>query len=248
MLLLGLILPMSVLPRPYFKQQRSFADLCKSSGTDKCNRNPVMDENGQLLMDNHQYENVYSKYLAPLRSQHVKLLEIGLGCDMKYGPGRSYKLWRAYFESLDLWMSEFNDTCAQHFLSSSSDHILIGDAGNVSTLRQWRRIIGPDTLDVIIDDGSHKSEDQLNALRVLLPVLKPGGIYAIEDLQHQRDHNGLHSAMLETLRSWSIDLVGSRRVRDNVNRTKSKMFTVPKAILSIDCFHDMCSSSAKLNA
>ena len=55
MLLLGLILPMSVLPRPYFKQQRSFADLCKSSGTDKCNRNPVMDENGQLLMDNHQY-------------------------------------------------------------------------------------------------------------------------------------------------------------------------------------------------
>ena len=43
----------------------------------------------------HTYETMYGLFLAPLQSQpRVKMLEVGLGCDMTYGPGASASLWR----------------------------------------------------------------------------------------------------------------------------------------------------------
>lgn len=39
----------------------------------------------------HDYDYLYSKYLAPVRNESLRLLEIGLGCDMGYGPGHSLK-------------------------------------------------------------------------------------------------------------------------------------------------------------
>ena len=37
-------------------------------------------------------------------------------------------------------------------------------------------------LNVIIDDGSHVASDQLITLSNFYPMLKPGGIYIIEDI------------------------------------------------------------------
>lgn len=39
--------------------------------------------------------------------------------------------------------------------------------------------------DIIIDDGSHASYHQQLTLEMLFPTLKPGGLYAIEDLDWQ---------------------------------------------------------------
>ena len=36
--------------------------------------------------------------------------------------------------------------------------------------------------DVVVDDGGHSMEQQLTSFRVLFPLLRPGGIYVIEDL------------------------------------------------------------------
>jgi hypothetical protein len=40
-------------------------------------------------------------------------------------------------------------------------------------------------LDVIIDDGSHKVGCQVSGANNLMQFLRPGGVYAIEDLQNQ---------------------------------------------------------------
>lgn len=37
----------------------------------------------------HSYEFIYKKYLGMWRTQQLKFLEIGLGCNMHYGPGAS---------------------------------------------------------------------------------------------------------------------------------------------------------------
>ncbi len=46
---------------------------------------------------------MYEHRLTPLRDQNIKMLEIGLGCDMGYGPGASYNTWLEYFPHVDLY-------------------------------------------------------------------------------------------------------------------------------------------------
>ena len=41
----------------------------------------------------------------------VKLLEIGLGCNMIYGPGKSVSLLKTWFHSIDLHEMEYDQAC-----------------------------------------------------------------------------------------------------------------------------------------
>lgn len=45
---------------------------------------------------------VYEKHLEALRDKPLKMLEIGLGCDMEYGPGKSYYTWLEYLPNVDM--------------------------------------------------------------------------------------------------------------------------------------------------
>ena len=60
----------------------SFHEIALKHGTDKVNV--------------HSYHNAYTKYLTAIRSEKIKMLEIGLGCDMNYGPGKSFAVWDEY--------------------------------------------------------------------------------------------------------------------------------------------------------
>ena len=39
------------------------------------------------------------------------------------------------------------------------------------------------SLDIIIDDGGHTMEQQLNTFKILFPILNDGGIYIVEDVE-----------------------------------------------------------------
>ena len=44
------------------------------------------------------------------------MLEIGLGCDMSYGPGASYHLWKTILSEHDeLWEAEVDERCIEKF-------------------------------------------------------------------------------------------------------------------------------------
>ena len=49
---------------------------------------PVTDKIGYWTTDRHRYHNMYGQFLLPLAAYkpNMKFLEIGLGCDMFYGP------------------------------------------------------------------------------------------------------------------------------------------------------------------
>jgi hypothetical protein len=66
----------------------------------------------------HSYYTMYGMFLVPMQLalQHtdlkMKMLEIGLGCGMNYGPGASVALWKTLFEnSVELWEAEYNKAC-----------------------------------------------------------------------------------------------------------------------------------------
>lgn len=135
---------------------------------------------------NHNYQTFYTKYFelgwpgsAGLRYQVHKLLEIGLGCDMNYGPGRSAYIWRAYFPSAKIWFAERDGECVMKHkdkLASMNISTVTGDQSSIKTLNKWVDEMGGN-FDVIIDDGGHRNHDIYNSFLVLFTrAVKPGGL------------------------------------------------------------------------
>jgi hypothetical protein len=58
--------------------------------------------------------------------------------------------------------------------------IFIGDQGSREFWRDFRSKVL--ALDIVIDDGSHQAEHQTVSMEELLPILRPGGVYACEDV------------------------------------------------------------------
>ena len=203
-------------------------DVCKAAGTDKCLPNSWGDD--------HRYYSLYEKYLGPLRrtGQTVKLFEIGLGCDMTYGPGKSVQLWQTYLPHLELWEAEVDELCARKFNDTLDGRILVGAQGQVPVLHQWLERTRGD-FDLIIDDGSHLSSDILTTFLTLFGAgLKDGGVYVIEDLQGQNA-----AEALSAIADWMVDLVSHGKDEQKLRSPPSRK--LPKGVLSIDCFRDACA-------
>jgi hypothetical protein len=110
------------------------------------------------------------------------MLEIGLGCDMGYGPGASYYTWLEYFPYVDLYYIEFDAACATKWMNKTEKAtVFAGDQADIPFLEEFLLKSGGD-FDVIIDDGGHTMVQQRTSLQVLWQSVKPGGIYFIEDL------------------------------------------------------------------
>jgi hypothetical protein len=133
----------------------------------------------------HSYDVAYQKYLPQyFEKGNIKLLEIGLGCNMNYGPGESLQLWRTYFQSikLELHFMEYKEKCAKKIQEAYPDvTIHTGDQSNKEDLQ---RIIDKSGMfDVIIDDGGHTVKQQIVTIEhMFLNALAPGGIYFMEDI------------------------------------------------------------------
>lgn len=120
--------------------------------------------------------------MAPLRDKNVKMLEIGLGCDMGYGLGASYYTWLEYFSNVDLYYIEYDAVCAHKWENKTGKTtIFAGDQADTAFLGKFLHSSGG-SFDIIIDDGGHTMKQQKTSLKTLWPALKPGGIYFIEDL------------------------------------------------------------------
>jgi hypothetical protein len=132
----------------------------------------------------HHYEIMYGNFLMPFykAKPNMKFLEIGLGCDMRYGPGASVSIWKNLFPEADLWEAEFDAACVE---KSKAE----GDQMNITTLERWIEESGGANFDVVIDDGGHQQCQIWTTLQKLWPKLNKGGLYFIEDLQVSR-HGG----------------------------------------------------------
>jgi SAM-dependent methyltransferase len=122
-----------------------------------------------------QFLPIYDIELQSLvaRGRPLRLLEIGVQ------NGGSLQIWYKYLpEGSQIYGIDIDEKCRD--LTFPKDvRMLIGDAGNPAVLAE---ILGKQTFDIIIDDGSHHPKDVVSAFETLLPRLTPGGKYFIEDL------------------------------------------------------------------
>jgi hypothetical protein len=190
----------------------------------------------------HTYQIMYGLFLAPLRAKPIKMLEIGLGCDMSYGPGASLAVWKKYLHAdSEIWMADSNQACVDKFFPQhAGKHVVVGDQSNLKTVQAWSTQIGSD-LDLIIDDGGHSNVMIKTSLDALWPSLKVnGGLYFIEDMQVGKDAGwgngnggGLHGnlAMADVLQIWiEFLLLG----------TVNQQYPPPSGLQSIFCQREAC--------
>lgn len=120
----------------------------------------------------HDYTEVYDDYFDKLKDQPLNFLEIGVF------KGESLKLWEAYFKNANVIGLDINPDCKQYaggrrkvYIGSQTDDVVLYTIAKENT-----------SLSIIIDDGSHNWSHQIKTFNSAFPLLKPGGLYFIEDL------------------------------------------------------------------
>jgi hypothetical protein len=117
----------------------------------------------------HGYIPHYDRHFSSLRDlPGVEILEIGIF------KGASVRMWKDWFPFASIEAIDIDPSCKQDFGTRVS--VFIEDAKMFHPVHNY---------DVIIDDGSHTSDDITFCFSALWPWVKPGGWYIIEDWEVQ---------------------------------------------------------------
>ncbi len=167
--------------------------LCDASGSDKGFRK-------------HLYTTVYEEFIKPGKVQ--ALLEIGLFChdDQKkagydyFSSAPSLTMWAEYLPDARIYGFDIKD-----FTSAKGEwtKIIQGDQSKPDELAKIRKL--GESFDVIIDDGLHASKHQQVSFSCLFELVKPGGLYIIEDLHYQPDKAEQELKTREALKTLKRD-------------------------------------------
>ena len=127
----------------------------------------------------HFYSQHYQEHFQALRLKHLNILEIGIGgYDEPKQGGHSLRMWKAYFRNARINGIDLLD---KSFHEEERIRTFAGSQADEAFLKRVIAEIG--TPDIIIDDGSHRSEHIIASFKILFPLLAPNGIYVVEDLQ-----------------------------------------------------------------
>jgi hypothetical protein len=119
----------------------------------------------------HYFE-IYDRYFSKFRGTDVHFLEIGVS------HGGSLQMWKDYFGGkARLFGVDVNPFCQK--FEEEQVTIFIGDQADKSFLARLKREMP--RLDIVLDDGGHTMEQQINTFEALYPHISAQGIYLCED-------------------------------------------------------------------
>jgi cephalosporin hydroxylase len=122
----------------------------------------------------HSYIEIYNQLLSPYRN-NSNILEIGIA------GGYSLHMWSEYFTNSKIYGVDIShEILTNPYLQSDKFTIIHSDATKPQFLNEITNVM----FDVIIDDGSHLLEHQLESFKLLKSKVNVGGIYVIEDVAH----------------------------------------------------------------
>jgi SAM-dependent methyltransferase len=183
------------------------------------------------------YDAAFRSFLAA--GKPIKLLEIGVQ------NGGSLQIWSKYLPRRSSIVGVDIDPACAELSFETNVAILTGDAANAATLD---RLLGDACFDIIIDDGSHRSEDVIAAFEVCFDRLNPGGIYAIEDLHasYFASHGGgfrLANSSIEWLKGLVDSLNADHFQGDACKRLNTRdldrLHTLGRQVASISFFDSL---------
>jgi hypothetical protein len=137
----------------------------------------------------HNYIPGYIELFEKSKYNIKHMLEIGIGSvengqmsgvlNLGYKSGNSLKCWSEYFPNAKIYGI---DIYAHSELNTDKITTFVADQSNTTTLQNVINNVN-NSLDIIIDDGSHNGEHQKISFMFLEKYLSKNGIYVIEDVQ-----------------------------------------------------------------
>lgn len=212
-------------------------------------------------VSSHSYQTMYGMFLYPLLvrarryKRKLKFLEIGMGCGMIYGPGRSVALWKGFWgDQVSLWEADLDPNCVKRMQEEGKldgVNMLVGNQKNPAHLKRWIAESGG-AFDVIIDDGGHFNHEIKATIDFLWDYLNPGGLYFIEDLAvgrmihnkefgHYDETNG-EAVMSDIIQTWTEQLIipDLKVGTDPKVKARRDKFPVPPGLKWIFCQAEAC--------
>lgn len=116
----------------------------------------------------HHYDQAYERLLEGRRTAVLDVLELGVL------DGGSLLAWADYFPMANIWGVDLKLPDLDH----PRIHMVQGDAVSPHVLY---KLTDHGPFELIIDDASHRIDDQLASFLGLWPALASGGLYVIED-------------------------------------------------------------------
>lgn len=132
----------------------------------------IQKADGKYVTKWMHYFAIYERELARLRESPISFLEIGVF------RGGSLPMWKGFFsEGSKLTFIDIDPACKEHEIEGTK--VEIGNQEDPEFLERLGKEYGP--FDVILDDGSHISKQQIASFMVLWNHLSDGGLYIAED-------------------------------------------------------------------
>jgi hypothetical protein len=159
-------------------QPRTLALITCLAATAACQRTQPLGELAKLSgktdkgPNDHNYVEVYERFILQLRYEPIKLFEIGIE------KGGSLTMWEQYFPKARIFGLDIEDKSS---MATARIKTFIGDQAKRDQLQKAIDVIGGD-IDLLIDDGGHTMEQQQVSLGYLFKFVKPGGYYILEDV------------------------------------------------------------------
>ena len=126
------------------------------------------------------YLDVYETYFSPVgisdesSDLSTNLIEIGVA------EGGSLEVWHEYFGPKCRVVGIDVEPKIEGKLADGIS-VLIGSQSDEGVLEAAISVLGG-SVDIVVDDGSHRGRDQIATFEYLWPRLRDGGIYIVEDL------------------------------------------------------------------
>lgn len=152
------------------------------------------------------YLDFYSEIFSAHRLDSIRILEIGVQ------NGGSLEIWAKYFPNAkNIVGCEIVPAAGDLNFDDSRISVIVGDANASETVEKIRTLTHE--FDIIIDDGSHRSDDIVRSFALYFPLLRDGGIFIAEDLHcaYWKDYQGGIEAPFSSMNFF-------KRLTDLVNR------------------------------
>ena len=144
-------------------------------------------DKGTEFLEAHGFTEFYQPYFEKIlnraisEKRKVYILEIGVW------EGSSLHLYNEFFgpENCELYGLDIEPGYSQYH--ADNVHLFRTDQDSIDLLKETAKNFGDIKFDIIIDDGGHRYNQQLNTLLAYHNLVRTDGIYIIEDLHTNID-------------------------------------------------------------
>ena len=167
----------------YLITNNLLTELCEKYNSDKGgNKNP-------FFFFCYNYSDYYFKLFKEHRLSYSKIFECGIGTNninlesnmtSEGKPGASLKVWKDFFSNAKIYGADIDKKILFSEKRIHTYHVDQFDRGSIQEM--WRQINDYD-FDLIIDDGAHTFQANINLYENSFSKLKINGFYIIEDVR-----------------------------------------------------------------